>query len=91
MLALQLRAAQETMPPKFGAQLDGAVAGAKSALDELPEIARCIHPAILTTAASVQRYACSPAAHRSRSTSNTDDSRSERDQPRHGCRRGGAP
>ncbi|WP_432991970.1 AAA family ATPase [Dactylosporangium sp. CA-233914] len=50
-LVLQLRAAQEAMPPALdtlGAQLDGAVAGATGALDELREIARGIHPAILT-------------------------------------------
>jgi signal transduction histidine kinase len=35
------------MPPEFGAQLDHAVAEATSALDELREIARGIHPAVL--------------------------------------------
>ncbi|MFB9179981.1 AAA family ATPase [Dactylosporangium sucinum] len=47
-LRLQLRAAQEAMPAPLGAHLDLAVAGATSALDELREIARGIHPAILT-------------------------------------------
>ncbi|WP_330186164.1 AAA family ATPase [Dactylosporangium sp. AC04546] len=47
-LALQLRAAQEAMPPALGAHLELAVAGATGALDELREIARGIHPAILT-------------------------------------------
>jgi predicted ATPase/signal transduction histidine kinase len=50
-LALQLRAAQAMVPPalgEFGAQLGRAVAEATSALDELREIARGIHPAILT-------------------------------------------
>jgi len=46
-LALQLRAAQAGMPPEFGTQLDHAVAEATGALDELREIARGIHPAIL--------------------------------------------
>jgi signal transduction histidine kinase len=46
-LALQLRAAQAAMPPELGAQLDDAVAEATGALDELSEIARGIHPAIL--------------------------------------------
>ncbi|MFC4041526.1 AAA family ATPase [Dactylosporangium siamense] len=47
-LALQLRAAQAALPPEFDASLDSAVAGATGALDELREIARGIHPAILT-------------------------------------------
>ncbi|MEU7872905.1 AAA family ATPase [Dactylosporangium sp. NPDC049140] len=50
-LALQLRAAQATLPPELDplrAQLDSAVAGATDALDELREIARGIHPAIVT-------------------------------------------
>ena len=46
-LALRLRAAQAAMPPELGAQLDRAVAEATGALDELSEIARGIHPAIL--------------------------------------------
>jgi GAF domain-containing protein len=46
-LALRLRAAQAAMPPEVGAQLDHAVAEAIGALDELHEIARGIHPAIL--------------------------------------------
>ena len=49
-LALQLRAAQATVPPELGelgAELDRAVAEATGALDELREIARGIHPAIL--------------------------------------------
>ncbi|MGI5247348.1 AAA family ATPase [Dactylosporangium sp. CA-139066] len=50
-LALQLRAAQADVPPQLhalGQQLDEAVAGAKSAADELREIAHGIHPSILT-------------------------------------------
>ncbi|WP_432969114.1 AAA family ATPase [Dactylosporangium sp. CA-233914] len=50
-LALQLRAAQATLPPELdalSAQLNHAVATATDALDELREIARGIHPAILT-------------------------------------------
>jgi GAF domain-containing protein len=46
-LALRLRAAQAALPPEFGAQLDDAVTEAAGALDELGEIARGIHPAIL--------------------------------------------
>jgi signal transduction histidine kinase len=47
-LALQLRAARAAAPPgKLGAQLDLAVAEATGALDELRELARGIHPAIL--------------------------------------------
>jgi signal transduction histidine kinase len=46
-LALRLRAAQAALPPELGAQLDHAVAEATGALDELSEIARGIHPAIL--------------------------------------------
>jgi signal transduction histidine kinase len=49
-LALQLRATQVTVPPgldDLGAQLDRAVAEVTGALDELREIARGIHPAVL--------------------------------------------
>ncbi len=49
-LALQLRGARAAVPPELaelGAQLDRAVAGVADALDELREIARGIHPAIL--------------------------------------------
>jgi signal transduction histidine kinase len=49
-LALQLRAAQATVPPELGelgAEFGRAAAGATGALDELREIARGIHPAIL--------------------------------------------
>ena len=49
-LALQLRAAQSTVPPELeelGTQLDHIVAGLTNALDELREYARGIHPAIL--------------------------------------------
>ncbi|WP_426502562.1 AAA family ATPase [Dactylosporangium sp. McL0621] len=50
-LALQLRMAQAELPPEldtFRTQLDHAVTGATSAVDELREISRGIHPAILT-------------------------------------------
>ncbi|WP_238009369.1 AAA family ATPase [Dactylosporangium sp. AC04546] len=50
-LALQFRAVQAAMPPglgELGAQLDEAVNGVSDALEELREIARGIHPAILT-------------------------------------------
>ena len=46
-LALKLRAAQAAVPPGLGGQLDEAVAEATGALEELTEIARGIHPAIL--------------------------------------------
>jgi signal transduction histidine kinase len=46
-LALRLRAAQAAVPPELGRQLDEAVAEATGALEELSEIARGIHPAIL--------------------------------------------
>ncbi|WP_432841367.1 AAA family ATPase [Dactylosporangium sp. CA-092794] len=50
-LALQFRALQDAMPPglgDLGAQLDRAVNGVSDTLEELREIARGIHPAILT-------------------------------------------
>jgi signal transduction histidine kinase len=46
-LALRLRATQAEVPPELGAQLDQAVAEATGALEELSEIARGIHPALL--------------------------------------------
>jgi predicted ATPase/signal transduction histidine kinase len=49
-LALELRAAQAAVPPELGElgfQLDHAVAEVSGALDELRELARGIHPAIL--------------------------------------------
>jgi signal transduction histidine kinase len=46
-LALKLRAAQVAVPPELGGQLDEAVAEATGALEELTEIARGIHPAVL--------------------------------------------
>ncbi|MDX6421458.1 MAG: hypothetical protein QOG28_6078, partial [Trebonia sp.] len=46
-LALKLRAAQAAAPPELGRQLDEAVAEATGALEELTEIARGIHPAVL--------------------------------------------
>jgi PAS domain S-box-containing protein len=50
-LALELRTAQAAVPPELtelSAQLDRAVRAATDLLDELREIARGIHPAILT-------------------------------------------
>ena len=49
-LALQLRGAQEAVPPEheLAAQLDRLAAGLNSAVDELREFARGIHPAMLT-------------------------------------------
>ncbi|MET7392818.1 AAA family ATPase [Dactylosporangium sp. NPDC005572] len=52
-LALQLRATQTALPSELDTlrtELDRAVAGATSAVDELREISRGIHPAILTEA-----------------------------------------
>jgi signal transduction histidine kinase len=49
-LALQLRAAQAAAPPGAGElvrELDGVAAGLTGVLDELREIARGIHPAVL--------------------------------------------
>ena len=49
-LALQLRATQVAVPPELdelAGELDRVAAGMTSALDELREIARGIHPAIL--------------------------------------------
>jgi signal transduction histidine kinase len=46
-LALRLRAAQAAVPRELGAHLDHALAEAAGALDELGEIARGLHPAIL--------------------------------------------
>ena len=65
-LTLQLRQAQATVPPELAelnAQLDGAVATASSALAEIGEIARGIHPAILTS--NGLRPAVRALAHRS--------------------------
>jgi len=47
-LGLRLREVQAAIPPQFGARLDDAVTEAAGALDELGEIARGIHPAVLT-------------------------------------------
>jgi len=46
-LALDLRAAQAAAPPATGDQLDRVAAGLDDVLDELREIARGLHPAIL--------------------------------------------
>ncbi len=46
-LALQLRAAQAAVPPELGADLARAAAEATGALEEVREIARGIHPAVL--------------------------------------------
>ena len=47
-LGLQLRAVQATMPPEMGAQLDQVAGGLTGALEELSEIARGLHPSVLT-------------------------------------------
>ena len=50
-LALQLRAAQAALPPEAAEaarQVDDVAAGLADALDELREIARGLHPAVLT-------------------------------------------
>ena len=52
-LALRLRAAQAGLPPQSGelaAQLDSLVSEASSALDELRELTRGIHPMLLVEA-----------------------------------------
>jgi signal transduction histidine kinase len=52
-LALQLRGAQAAVPPELGelaAELDRVAVGLTRALDELRELARGIHPAILAQA-----------------------------------------
>jgi signal transduction histidine kinase len=52
LLALRLRDAQTTVPPELGAlraQLGSAVAAAGDALEEVHEIARGIHPAVLAS------------------------------------------
>jgi signal transduction histidine kinase len=52
-LALQLRTAQEAIPPgvgELGAELERVTTGLTSTLDELREYARGIHPTILTRA-----------------------------------------
>jgi signal transduction histidine kinase len=46
-LALDLRAAQEDAPPRTGEQLDRLAAGLDDVLQELRELARGLHPAIL--------------------------------------------
>ncbi|HEX6521959.1 MAG TPA: AAA family ATPase [Streptosporangiaceae bacterium] len=48
-LAVKLRVAQAAVPPELGGQLDEAVAEATGALEELSEIARGIHPAVLAS------------------------------------------
>ena len=65
-LALKARAAQARVPPEAGelaAQLDDLAGGLNSALDELRELARGVHPAIL--AAGGLRSALKPLARRS--------------------------
>ena len=64
-LALKARAAQARVPPEAGelaAQLDDLAGGLNSALDELRELARGVHPAIL--AAGGLRSALKPLARR---------------------------
>ena len=71
-LALYLRATRAMVPPgldQLTAQLDRATAEATGALDELRGMSRGLHPAVLARAASARRSRCSPAAHRSRSSS----------------------
>jgi signal transduction histidine kinase len=46
-LALDLRAAQGSVPPAAGEQLDRVASGLDGVLDDLREIARGLHPAIL--------------------------------------------
>ena len=68
-LALQLRATQVAVPPELdelAGELDRVAAGMTSALDELREIARGIHPAILAEGGLVPRSRRSLAARPSR-------------------------
>jgi signal transduction histidine kinase len=54
------------MPPELGklrTNLDLVAAGLTSALDELREYARGIHPAILTQGGLQAALGCSPAGH----------------------------
>ena len=71
-LALQLRAVQAAVPPELGelgAELDRAGRrGSTGALDEVREIARGIHPAVLAEGGLRPPSRRSPAAPRSRST-----------------------
>jgi signal transduction histidine kinase len=70
-LALQLQAAQATVPPEadeLAAQLDDLAAEATSALDELRELARGIHPAILAEGGLPPALNTLPAAPPSRSS-----------------------
>jgi len=46
-VAVQLRAAQEVAPPDLARELDNVTAGLNTALDDLRELARGIHPPIL--------------------------------------------
>jgi len=46
-LALQLRAVRAEVPPELASELDGLLADATAALDELRAIAHGIHPAVL--------------------------------------------
>ena len=65
-LALKARAAQAKVPPEAGelaAQLDDLAGGLSGALDELRELARGVHPAVL--AAGGLRPALKPLARRS--------------------------
>jgi signal transduction histidine kinase len=62
-LAVRLRAARAAAPPELGAELDRAAAVATGALDELREIARGIHPAVL--ARGGLRFALNALARRS--------------------------
>jgi signal transduction histidine kinase len=65
-LALQLRQAQAAVPPglaDLAAELGRAVTAANSALDEVGEIARGVHPAVLTSGGL--RPAVRALAHRS--------------------------
>jgi signal transduction histidine kinase len=47
-LAMELRLVQQDAPPELGLRISGAVDGITSLLDELRELARSLHPGILT-------------------------------------------
>jgi signal transduction histidine kinase len=47
-LAMELRLVQQDAPPELGVRISGAVDGITSLLDELRELARSLHPGILS-------------------------------------------
>ena len=70
-VALQLRLAQRKAPPDsdLARMLDGAIGELYAGIEELRELARGIHPAVLTQRGLERRWSRSRAARRCRSTS----------------------